>query len=167
MKKIFLTLIAAFLLIGCSSSSATDTQVEPKLVVGKSLKALRLNDQNEQIHTLTQDAQLVIFAFSKDGAHTCNDYFATQESDYLQKHKAAFIADVSAAPSLIRSMFIMPGLKDLKHTVLILDDKSVAAPFRAGMDTEKITIVRLKNGTITNIQAINSKEELIKAIENK
>ena len=167
MKKILLTLLAAFLLIGCSSSDATNTNVEPKLVVGKSLEALTLNDQNEKAHTLAKDTKTVIFAFSKDGAHTCNDYFVTQTPNYLADNKTEFIADVSAAPSLIRSMFIMPGLKDFKHTVLVLDDKALAAPFRSGMDTEKIVVVNLDNGTITKITTITSKDELVKAVEAK
>jgi len=159
--------MAAFLLIGCSSSDATSVNAVPTLVVGKSLKSLELNDQHEKAHKLAADTATVIFAFSKDGAHTCNDYLQTKDASYLADNNAAFIADVSAAPSFIRAMFIMPGLKDFKHTVLVLDDETIAAPFRAGMDTEKIVVVNLENGTITDIQTITTQVELIKVIETK
>jgi len=165
MKKIILTIIAAFLLIGCSSSDATNVTVEPKIVVGKSLLNLSLNDQHGKVHTLTQTTQKLLFALSKDSAHTCNDFFATKDPTYLSSNKTLFIADVSAAPSLIRSMFIMPGLKDLKHTVLILDDESVAAPFRLGVDTEKIIALELQNGTITKIQTLSSTADVKKFVE--
>lgn len=76
------------------------------------------------------------------------------------------MADVSAAPSLIRSMFIMPGLKDFKHTVLILDDKTVASAYKENLDAEKIIVVKLTDGIIINIKSINSEDELMKEIEN-
>ena len=61
----------------------------------------------------------------------------------------------------------MPGLKDFKHTVLVLDDKSVAAGYRADMNTEAIVIVSIENSKITDIKNINSLKELIANIETK
>ena len=165
MKKVIIGLMVAFLFIGCGSKGSEDKPVEPKLVVGKSLDALVLNDQFEKTHSIDADTKKVIFAFSKDVAHTCNDFFVTQEPTYLSDNKTAFIADVSAAPSLVRSMFILPGLKDFKHTVLILDDKKIAAPFRSGVDVEKIVIVYLDGKSITSIKTINSADELKNIIE--
>ena len=43
--------------------------------------------------------------------HLCNDFFVTQDASYLANNKSIFVADVSSAPSIIRSMFIMPGFK--------------------------------------------------------
>ncbi|WP_324172901.1 hypothetical protein [Sulfurimonas sp.] len=160
MKKIIVGLMIAFLFIGCSSKGSEEVVVEPKLVVGKSLDAIVINDQFEKPQTIDANTKKVIFAFSKDVAHTCNDYFVTQEPTYLSENKTQFIADVSAAPSLIRSIFILPGLKDFKHTVLILDDKKIAASFRSGVDVEKIVIVYLENKIITSIRTINSADEL-------
>ena len=165
MSKIIAGFVTALLFIGCSSK-AVEQNVEPKLVVGKSLE-LKLNNQHEKAQNIPADTKTVIFAFSKDSAHTCNDYFETKSPTYLADNKAVFVADVSAAPSLIRSMFIMPGLKDFKHTVLILDDEAVAAPYRAKMDTEKIVVVLVDNFKITKIKTINSQKELITAVEAK
>jgi len=166
MKKIILGLLATLLFIGCSSNE-TNENVVAKLVVAKNLENVSLNDQFEKSHTIKADTKKVIFAFSKDGAHTCNDYFNTKSPSYLANNKTQFVADVSAAPSLIRSMFIMPGLKDFKHTVLILDDKAVASTFRADMNTEKIIVVTLNNYKINSIKTITTEAELIKEIESK
>ncbi len=165
MKKILLGILTTFLLIGCSSS-AVEENVKPKLVVGQSIADLKLNDQFEKTHGLNANTYKLIFAFSKDGAHICNDFFNTQASSYLEDNNAQFIADVSAAPSLIRSIFIMPGLKDFKHTVLLLDDKAVAAPYREGMDVEKIAVVYILNKEITKIETITTEAELKKVIED-
>ncbi len=164
MKKIITVLMIALLFLGCSKDEELKN-VEPKLVVGKSLVNLALQDQFANPQIIKPTTTKVIFAFSKDMAHICNDYFATQTATYLNDNHTLFIADVSAAPSLIRSMFILPGLKDFKHTVLLLDNKALAAPYRALQDTEKIIVVYLKNQTITDIKTINSEAELKSVIE--
>jgi len=165
MTKILLGLLATFLFIGCSSS-AVEENVTPKLVVGQSVADLKLNDQFEKPHGLNADTYKLIFAFSKDSAHICNDFFNTKAPTYLEDHHAQFIADVSAAPSLIRSLFIMPGLKDFKHTVLLLDDKTLAAPYRKDMDVEKIVVVYILNKKVTEIKTITTAEELRKTLED-
>ncbi len=165
MKKILSALLLSLLVIGCSSKNDSNEPVEAKLAINKNLTGTSLQDQHETAHTIAADTKTLVFAFSKDVGHECNEFFATKEANYLPEHKAQFIADVSAAPSLIRSMFIMPGLKDFKHTVLVIDDKSVAAGYKAGMQTEKIIVVSLDNGVITAIDALGTTQELEKALQ--
>jgi len=167
MTKILLALLLALSFIGCSSKGEDLTKVPQKLSVGNNLSTLKLNDQFEKSHAIDATTTKLIFAFAKDAAHTCNDFFDTQKPSYLADNHTQFIADVSAAPSLIRSMFILPGLKDFKHTVLLLDDESIAAPFRKAMDTEKIVLVNLSKGVITSIKTLNTQKELQEAIEAK
>ena len=167
MKKIVLGLLVSLLFIGCSSDNSEAKNVEPSLVVSKSLSSLSLNDQFEKVQTIQADTKKVIFAFSKDMAHICNDYFVTQTPTYLNDNNTQFVADVSSAPSLIRSMFILPGLKDFKHTVILLDNKDIAAPFKAGVDVEKIVVVYLDNKSITSIKTISTEAELKQVIEEK
>jgi len=165
MIKTVVALALTFLFLGCSSKSDELVNVNAKLVMGQSLNKLTLNDQFEKSHTLPDATTKVIFAFSKDGAHVCNDFFVTQTPTYLADNNTVFIADVSAAPSLIRSMFILPGLKDFKHTVLLLDDKAAAAPFRKDMDVEKIIVVSLNAGEITKVATLSTQKELQATIE--
>lgn len=165
MRNIFIALISALLFLGCSSKGASDVNVKPKLVVGKSLENIGLKDQHEKAQKIKDDTKLVIFAFSKDAAHTCNNFFETKKPTYLEENKAQFIADVSSAPSLIRSMFIMPGLKDMKHTVIIIDDKDIAKPYKSGLDSEKIVLVKLDNHKILSVETITTAKELETNIE--
>jgi hypothetical protein len=166
MTKILLALVMALSFIGCTSKGEDLSNVTPKLTVGNTL-TLNLNDQFEKSQTLNANTNKIIFAFAKDSAHICNDFFDTKEPTYLADNNSQFVADVSAAPSLIRSMFILPGLKDFKHTVLLLDNKAIAAPYRKGMDTEKIVLVSISNGKILAITTLNSQKELQEAIEAK
>ena len=162
MKNLLVGLLLTLSFIGCSEEVAAP--VESKVVVGKSLAALSLNDQFEKKHTLNADTKTVIFAFSKDMGHMSNEFFEKKGSDYLSSHNAVFVADVSGAPSLIRSMFIMPGLKDFKHTVLIIEDKQIAASYRNEAKKEQVMIVKLNNLVIEHISYVSSAKELEEAI---
>jgi len=164
-KNIILGFLLSIAFIGCSSKATENVNVTPQLVVGKSLSTITLNDQFEKAHTIAPQTSKIIFAFSKDAAHTCNDYFKMQTPTYLSEHNTAFITDVSAAPSLIRNIFIMPGLKELKHTVLLIEDKKMAAPFKKGLDINKVTVVYLNGNTIKEIKTLTTDAELKKLIE--
>jgi len=166
MKSILTGFILAVMFLGCSSKGAEDSSVVPKLVVGKSFEQFTLNDQFGKPHTLRADTQKVVFAFAKDSAHTCNDFFKTQSPTYLHDNHTEFIADVSAAPSLIRSLFITPGLKELKHTVLLFEDKKVAAPYRKGLDINSIAVVYLLNNKIEKIKFAKTDKELKALIQD-
>ena len=166
MIKIVAILFTALIFLGCSSKGSDDQSSEPKLVVNRSLMGLTLKDQNEKTYSLQTGTKKIIFAFSKDVGHGCNDFFATKDASYLERNHAIFIADISGAPSLIRSMFIIPGLKDFKHRVLILDDKDIAESYSATQDVEKITLVNVENGIIKSIAKVNSVAELAKILQN-
>jgi len=165
MKSILMGFILSVMFLGCSSKGAEDSSIVPKLVVGKTFEQFTLNDQFEKAHTLSSDTKKIVFAFAKDSAHTCNDFFKTQSPTYLHDNHTEFIADVSAAPSLIRSLFITPGLKEFKHTVLLLEDKRVAAPYKKGLDINSIAVVYISDNKIKKIEFIKTDKELKKLIE--
>ena len=162
MKNIMLALLLSLSFLGCSDE--VTAPIASKVAVGKSLESLHLNDQFDKPHTLSADTKKVVFAFSKDMGHMSNEFFEKQGVGYLRNHKAVYIADVSGAPSLIRSMFIMPGLKDFKHTVMIIDDKSVAAAYRNEAHKEALMILDLKDFVIEKIEYVTTEEGLAKAL---
>ena len=158
MKKLVLALLTALLFIGCGSQPVEAT--ETKLVVDKNLSDLSLKDQNGNLHSIDKDTKKVVFAFSKDVGHSCNEFFATKGESYLKDNKIQFVADLSKAPSIIRSMFILPGLKDFKHIVLIIDDEKVSANYKPAKHADKIVVVNLNNQKITSIKYLDSIEDL-------
>ncbi|NCO01870.1 MAG: hypothetical protein GW906_08585 [Epsilonproteobacteria bacterium] len=164
MKKIVIGVLAALLFIGCSSTSK-DVAVEAKLVVNQTLAGVQLNDQFGKPHTIEADTKKVIFVFSKANGHACNEFFATKSTTYLQENKAVFVADFSAAPSLIRSMFIMPGLKDFNHTILVIDNKNSSAAYKTEENSENIVVASLENLVITEIKYLTTTQELEKELK--
>jgi len=160
MKNILLGLIVTLFLLGCEKAKPLD--VESNMVIGHSVESLKLNDQFEKPQIIRADTRRIIFAFSKDMGHLSNDYFATKDADFLSKNHTSFVVNVSAAPSLVRSLFIMPGLKDLKHSVSIIEDKNIAAEYSIEAHTEELMVVDVDNFIIKNIAYISTEADLAK-----
>ncbi len=158
--KFLLTLLSLTLFfVGCSADKAPK-DVEAKLYKKADLSDLKLPDQHGKPHGIGNDTRYLIFSFSKDVGHKCNEFLQGHEADYLPKHHALYIADISAAPSLIKSMFIMKDLKKLPFTILIIDDDTLSAEFTKGVDTSKIVVVTLKDKKIEDISELSSAKEL-------
>jgi hypothetical protein len=159
MRNIILAIVLAFSVIGCGSEVDT-TKVQPKLTVGKTLD-LQLKDQHEKPQTLPDGTKIVFFSFSKPVGHMCNAFLEANPKDFLPQHHIVYVADVSPAPSIIKSMFILPDLKKLKFPILLINDDQLSAEFTKGMDKESIVVVYLdKNKTITQIKNLHSEKEL-------
>jgi hypothetical protein len=168
MKNIILSLLVAFSFIGCSSKSDEQTaNVEAKLVVGKSLADLKLNDQNEKPETISPETKIVFFSFAKPTGHACNEFLEKKPANFLQEHHAIYIADVSAAPSLIKKMFILPDLKELKFPILLINNDKLSAEYSKGMNKDKIVVVTLDNEKIVNIQNLDDTKALEKLFNQK
>ncbi|MDY0117702.1 MAG: hypothetical protein RBR59_09010 [Sulfurimonadaceae bacterium] len=165
MKKMMLALAFVLTFIGCSSKETVALNV-PQIVVGNSMEELTLNDQFDKPHSVKAETQKIIFAFSKQTGHDCNDFLATKSKEYLAAKKILFVADISNAPSLVRSMFIAPGLKDFEHTILVLDEKETATKLRPDGDLEKIVVVSLEEYVIKDIAYLATVKELEELVGN-
>ena len=164
MKFILSMLMASLFFIGCSNDKPVQN-VEAKLQVGKSLEGMQLPDQHKKVQTLPQNTKVVFFSFSKPVGHMCNEFLANHPADYLPKHNAVYVADVSPAPSLIKKMFILPDLEKLPFPILLIDDDTVSAAYTKGMDKEHIVVVILKDQKIQAIKKAANAKELQKFIE--
>jgi len=160
MKKILASLMIAVLFLGCSSNSQENKNVEPKLVVGKSLADMQLKDQNEKPEKLSADTKIVFFSFSKPIGHACNKFLESKPANFLAQHNAVYVADVSPAPSLIKKMFILPDLKELKFPILLINDDKLSAEFTKGMNKDTIVVVHLDNMKITKIDNLKDEKAL-------
>ena len=161
MKNIILALIIAFSFIGCNSKSNEQiANAIPKLVVGKSLSELKLNDQNEKPQTISKETKIVFFSFAKPTGHICNKFLESKPANFLQEHHAIYVADVSPAPSLIKKLFILPDLKKLKFPILLINNDKLSAEYSKGMNKDKIVVVTLNNDTIVSIKNLSDAKAL-------
>ncbi len=161
MKNIFLVLIVVFSFTGCSLKGSVSKNVEAKLVIGKSLSDMKLSDQNEKRQMLKADTKIVFFSFIKSTGRACNDFLKKKPANFLAKHRAVYVANISGAPSFIKKIFILPDLKKLKFPVLLINNDALLAAYSKGVDKEKIVVVYLENKKIIKIENLNN----IKALE--
>ena len=161
MKNIILALLVAFSFIGCNSKSDAQTaNATPKLVVGKSLSDLKLNDQNAKPQTISKETKIVFFSFAKPTGHKCNKFLESKPANFLQEHHAIYVADVSPAPSLIKKFFILPDLKKLKFPILLINSDKLSAEYSKGINKDKIVVVHLDNEKIVSIQNVTNTKAL-------
>jgi hypothetical protein len=166
MKNLIYLLILLFLLSSYYSCASQNTLEGPVLVEGKKLPDFTFKDQFNNTHTIDAGIEKIIFAFDEYPAHAVNDYLADKSGSFLKDNKTLFIADISAAPSLIRKMFILPGIKKYAYPVLIFTDKEEARPFRHKIETKKIVVAHLKGKEIVLIETLMPSIEEVKKIFN-
>lgn len=164
MKKgsLFSVLFASLLLL---------TAAQPKLALKGPVFELNapfpnysFSDQFETIHKVDNSTERLIVALDKEAAHAVNDFLVSQSKTFLADHHTLLIVDVSAAPGIIQKMFILPGLKKFDYPVLIFRDKEEAAPFRMGVNAEKLLEVKLKNKKIVSLKEYDPSLEAVQSM---
>ncbi len=118
-----------------------------------------LPDQFNKMHTISDDTQTLIVSFEKDTGKMVNEFLASKEADFLQKHHAVFIANISGMPSIITKLFALPKMQDYKHTILLIYDENDK---RFLQKDELSTVYKIENGVVKDIQFVKDKKSLEK-----
>jgi len=155
-KKIVLLLLALSLSLFGANQIKTGSKVSElntysfETPQGKSLK-------------IPASPKLIIIAFEKDTAAFVNEYLNSKTPPYLPKHRALFIADIHAMPSIISRMFALPKLRKYRHIIYLhyQDEFQNVIPNKE----DEVTLLHVQNGQITNITFAKNKQELQDAIE--
>ncbi|WP_419769582.1 MAG: hypothetical protein ACNI3C_09575 [Candidatus Marinarcus sp.] len=124
-----------------------------------------LPDQFGMSHSLDDSVKTLILVFAKNTGHTVKAYLGTQSVDYLALHHAAFVADISPMPVVIRNTFALPDLKTQPYSVNLILDKTIADSLKKGAKTDVINIVTLNNKQVQKIEYVESAQALKAIIE--
>ncbi len=125
------------------------------------IQAFTLLDQFEKPHTIATDIKTIIVSFEKSTGADMNAFLNAHQPDYLQKHQAVFIANISEMPSLITKLFAMPKMRKYKHTILIINDEE---NHQFAYQEDKITIYKIENGKVKSIDFVNTSKEVEKQL---
>lgn len=126
---------------------------------GDAIRPFTLTDQFDKVHQVnSKDYDLLIVAFEKDVAVMFNDFLAKQKPSFLSEHKALFISDIHEMPTFITKMFALPKMRDYPYSVLLIYDESNIFPKKE----DSLTIIRLKNGVIDDIDFISDEKDIEK-----
>ena len=168
-KKIFLGLLGLlvvggatlFMLNGSDNYDASkyNATVTDGLNIGSKI-AFSLPDQFDNKHTLSDSTKVLILSFTKATGHIIKNFLSQESAEYLPSRDAYFIADISPMPVVIRNTFALPDLKKSSFSVLLIYDKTIATQIKPQKESEKIVIVKLNRGVITQVQYIQTAKEL-------
>jgi len=68
-------------------------------------------------------------------------------------------------PTVIRNTFALPDFRKSPYSVALIYDKTIAATYKNEKDADKITIVTLDNGVVTDLQTITTEDALKAALQ--
>jgi len=173
LKKIFFSLIILIVIaVGILFAVNGQDNYDPGKYKASATKGLQIDsklsftlpDQFDKAHTLTDQTKKVIFVFAKATGHTVKEFLKKQDKNYLPSRNTLFIADVSGMPTVIRNTFALPDFKKSPYSVVLIYDKAIADTYKNEKDTDKITLITLKDRTITSIQTFTTEKELETAL---
>ena len=172
-KKIILTLVL-LLLIGGGALFAINgkNNYDPNKYNATATNGLSLNsklsftlpDQFDKAVTLTPQTKKIIFVFAKATGHTVKEFLKKQDKGYLPSRDTIFVADLSGMPTIIRNTFALPDFRKSSYSVVLIYDKTIASFYKNEKDVDKITIITLNNGVITDLQTLSTENELKAAL---
>ena len=117
--------------------------------VNENLTTLKVLDQFDKPMAVTKDTKKIIIAFSKQKGEEIKKYLENKPT-YLKDENALYFADVSAAPSFVTSLFMIPKFKKYSYSMGLIRDEEIAERFPSQEDM--LTIISLKDAVITNIE---------------
>lgn len=116
-------------------------------------------DQWDKDQALKIDVQYAIFSGDRGSGKMGREAIAALGGKkYMDSHMAVFIADISGAPSLIRSLFIIPSLQELDFPVFLILSGSQTDD--VPMKEDSLTVFKLDKGVIQSIDYAKDQSEL-------
>ncbi len=140
-------LITSFLLI---------STLFAELHVGESFPKLTLVDQfDSKTEVKKTGSTTLILSFEKDVSSAIKTYLDTKEKNFLPLNNVMYISDISGMPSFITSWIAIPKMKKFNFKVSLISDEKegIFIDRKEG----KVTVITLKDNTITSIEFIEAK----------
>jgi hypothetical protein len=131
--------------------------------INATIEPFTLNDQFGVEHNIQIRPKILICSFGKSTGKLISSYFNARDKEYLNKYDIELMADVSGVPSLLRKTIIVPKMKKYSFEILLSNDKTFSNEFPQKEDN--LTIIKMKNGVVTEIIYCSNEDELRDAIE--
>ncbi|MBV7316956.1 hypothetical protein [Shewanella sp. NIFS-20-20] len=129
---------------------------------GSSIAATGLLDQHEQVQQINQDSRYLLFSRGMKGGEVIQAAF--EQSEALANSKQVlYVADISGMPGLISKFVAIPRMQDLPYAVAL--DLEGVQTVDFPVEKDKATIITLNNLVVTNIQFVDSSEQIIAAVK--
>ncbi len=131
---------------------------EPRLV--KRIIPSQFEDQFSQAIEINEITEWIVFASDKKSSEIVRDLFLKKEISDLSKLKVFYVADISAMPGLVTSMFAIPKMK--KYPFKIALDRTGSLTKDWPRKENAVTVMRIQKEMIQEIDYAISLEEFDK-----
>lgn len=156
MKKMFFILM--FIVSTSTVASFANPQTSPPpspAATVKSLAKTSLPDQFDTQHTIDEKTQWLIFSTDSYTSDLIKKALEDLKVSDFQAAQGAYVADISAMPSMITKMLAMPEMK--KYPFKILLDKEGDITTNWPRQKGKATLLKFKNLDVKNLQITSEK----------
>jgi hypothetical protein len=159
MSKLFRTMSLA---VGLSV--AVSAHAEP-LGAGSHLPERKLGDQHGVEATIGVDDEIVIFSHDMDAGNIVKAALAEHGGATLAAANAVYIADITAMPSVITTLFALPSMRKRDYRIFLDRDGTATADLPS--EEGKVTVMKLDHGRISQVDFVGSAEQLRAALGAK
>jgi len=125
------------------------------LSVSQPFPSTTLEDQFEKRHTVNEKDKLVIVSYERDVSDAVNAYLKKQPKGFLADRNAKYIADISAMPTIISTLFALPKMRDYSYPIMLNYDGGFGKKF--DKKEGKLTVYRLEDGKVVSIDFVDGK----------
>lgn len=153
MLRVFrMAAVAAALLVTLGVAAAAT------LGVGSELPAITLADQHDAKAVIGPDVRIVVLTRDMAAGDVVKDGFAGMDQAALDLRGAVYVADISAMPSMVASMFAIPKMRDRSYRVVLDRDGTATRdfPYAEG----RPTVLLVESGRIARVAQPASGDEL-------
>lgn len=130
---------------------------------GQKVLPFSLPNQYGKTIQVGADTQIILYVPDKKASNIVRSLLDTKGPEYVPKRKMAVVSDLSNAPSFVRTLFILPGLKAYAYDMLIIEDEFSPVIFKS--ELEKVSVIVVDSGIQKSVQMAASKEELENIID--
>jgi hypothetical protein len=127
--------------------------------VGDTLAAFEVKDAKEVGYTYEPGKlSYLIVSYEMSPGKAVNKYLSAKPADYLEKHQAAFMANIYGMPGIGR-FFALPKMAKYDHRILLADSETLLTrhPAKDGL----VTVFSFDSkGVITSIRELDPAKEL-------
>jgi hypothetical protein len=132
--------------------------VADELQPGDRLPQTVLRDQHGQEMVVSSNTAFILFAAHKGASDVINGYLANHEGDFLQRHQAVYIADLSEMPALITRMFALPKMRGRPYRILLTDEESPMAFLPRKVSA--VTVISMRDGVVESVSYAENGDEI-------
>lgn len=131
------------------------------LLPGAPLPALQLDDQHGKPVAIEAGTEWLIFTAERGSNDMVSQLLAAQPPGVLQRLKAVYVADISAMPGVVTTLFALPRMRGLPFAVALARDAAQAAqladlPRQPGA----ATLLRFVDGRLSEVHHATQEAQL-------